>query len=152
MKTKLTSGAELDFLTRDELRDTLKSWQTELTRGVKLRRRAITGNATAGGVLVMGDDQDGPSEGMAWAITRLSVVPSATTLGANGLQVYANTHESGAGLLIASLKTDVFPGDHGCNLMSGDSLRIAGTGITAGGEVWVTMSIKEVPVQQIWSL
>lgn len=149
-KTKLTAGAELDFLTSGELRDVLKSWQTELTRGAKLRRRSLKGTVDAAGALAMGDQDDGPAEGMAWAITRFSVAPGPTVPAA-GLQVYANDVNPSS-LLIARLSTDVFPGDHGCNLLSGDSLRIAATGATTGEMFTVTVSIKEVPIQQVWSL
>lgn len=150
MKFKLHAGAELDMLTRDELASVLRSWQTELTRGAKLRRLSISGTAV-GGVLLIGSNDDGPAEGMAWAITRLSVAPGPT-LPAGGIQVYANTSESPSALLVRNLVTDVFPGDHGCNILGGESLRIAGTGLGATDQVTVTMNIKEVPVQQIWSL
>lgn len=150
-KFKLHAGAEIDMLTRDELRDVLASWRTELTRGAKLRRLSISGQTDGAGLLLMGDNHDGPAEGMAWAVTRLSVAPGPT-LGAGGLQVYANSTDSPASLLIRNLVTDVFPGDHGCNVLSGDSLRITGTGITASVQVTVTMNIKEVPIQQVWSL
>lgn len=149
-KTKLTAGAELDFLTSGELRDVLKSWQTELTRGARLRRRSFKGTVSAAGELLMGDQDDGPAEGMAWAVTRFSVAPGPT-VPSNGLQVYANDVNPSS-LLIARLSTDVFPGDHGCNLLSGDSLRIAASGATAGDNYSVTISVKEVPIQQVWSL
>jgi hypothetical protein len=149
-KTKLTAGAELDFLTSGELRDVLKSWQTELTRGARLRRRAFKGTVTAAGELVMGDVDDGPAEGMAWAVTRFSVAPGPT-VPAGGIQVYANDVNPSS-LLISKLTTDLFPGDHGCNLLSGDSLRIAASGATAGDVFTVTVSVKEVPIQQVWSL
>jgi hypothetical protein len=150
-KSKLTAGAELDLLTKGEVADVLKSWSTELTRGARLRRWAMQGITDGSGNLAIGDQRDGPEEGMVWAVTRLSVAPGPT-LGANGLQVYANSEQSPAALLIAKLTTDQFPGDHGCNLMPGDTLRIVGTGITATTQVTVTMSIKEVPSLMAWSL
>jgi hypothetical protein len=150
VKVKLSAGAEFDMLNRDELAAVLRSWQTEITRGAKLRRLSISGVAV-GGVLAIGGNDDGPAEGMAWAVTRLSVAPGPT-LPAGGLQVYANTSESPSALLIRNLTTDVFCGDHGCNILGGESLRIAGTGLGATDAVTVTLSIKEVPVQQIWSL
>lgn len=148
---RITANGTLDILTRDELRDVLKSWQTELTRGAKLRRLSFVGVVAADGSLTMGENSDGPAEGMAWAVTRLSVAPGPT-IPANGLQVYANDTASASALLISKLTEDVFPGDHGCNLMSGDSLRIAGTALTAGQSVTVTISVKEVPAMQVWSL
>lgn len=149
--TKIEAGATLDVLTRAELAEVLRSWQTELTRGVKSRRLSLQGNVNAAGVLLIGGPDDGPAEGMAWAITRLSVAPGPA-LPASGLNVYANTVESQAALLIAGLLTNVFPGDRGCVLLSGDHLQITASGMVAATQVTVTLQIKEVPIQQIWSL
>jgi hypothetical protein len=150
---RITANGTLDVLTAHELRDVLRSWQTELTRGARLRRWAIQGQVDAAGVLLIGNQDDGPAEGMAWAITRLSVTVSAGAgVPVGGLQVYANDINSPAALLVANLSTDVYPNDHGCNLLSGDSLRITGSGMIAGAQVTVAMSIKEVPIQMVWSL
>lgn len=153
MKTKLHAGAELDFLTAKELEDVLQNWRTELTRGAKLRRYSISGAATAGGALEIGANIDGPAQGMVWSITRLSVaLPTGAALATAGLQVYANT-VSPSSLLIGQLTiADVFPGDHGVFLHGGDSLRIAGAGITASAVITVTLGIKEVPEMMAWSL
>jgi hypothetical protein len=147
----LTAGRTFDVLNRDELAATLRNWQTELTRGAKLRRHAIQGTTDVAGALLMGDNNDGPAEGMAWAVTRLTVAPGPT-LAASGLSVYANDVASPAGLVIAGLANNMFPGDHGLVLLSGDSLRISGVGITASAQVTVTLGIKELPIAQIWSL
>jgi hypothetical protein len=150
-KQKLTANAELDLLTSGEVRDVLKSWANELTRGARLRRWSIQGTTDGTGNLLMGGNNDGPEEGMMWAVTRLSVAPGPT-LAASGLVVYANDNVSPSAVLISKLINDQFPGDHGCVLAGGDSLRIAGVGITAGAQVTVTMSIKEVPALMGWSL
>lgn len=149
-KQKITANGELDLLTATELEHVLRSWRTELTRGVKLRRHAIMGTIDAGGLLEMGENHDGPAEGMAWAVTRFSV-GSALAVPAGGIQVYVNAVNPSS-LLVRNLTGDVYPGDHGCNLQSGDSLRIAGSGLPVSTQIVVTMSIKEVPIQQIWSL
>ena len=150
-KAKLQAGAEFDLLTRAEVAEVLRSWQTELTRGVKFRSHQIQGNVDSVGVLALGSNDDGPAEGMAWAVTRFSVAPGPT-LPAGGIQVYVNTTESPSSLRIRSLLTDVFPGDRGCVLLSGASLRMAGSGLIATEQVTVTMDVKEVPIQQVWSL
>jgi len=150
-KQKLVAGAELDLLTRDELAGVLESWRNELTRGARIRRLSIQGNADGAGALSMGLATDGPSESVAWGITRFSVAPGPT-LGANGLAVYVNSVESPSNCIISKLTTDLFPDARGCCLMPGNSLRITGTGITANAQVTVTMSIREVPVQMAWSL
>jgi hypothetical protein len=245
-KTKLTANAEIDVLNRAELEHVLANWRTELARGVKLRRHAILGTVAADGTLEMGENSDGPAEGMAWAITRVSVtgaptqttvieeatatgdiqagpvnlrsvtlssalagsgpgkleirdgaagtvlmtltvaqdatalwtssdevgIPFSTTIHATisglgpgivasfeydvntigGLDIFANSADSSASLLLAGVSGNVFPGDHGCNLLSGDSLRIAGSGLTPDQHVTVTLSIKEVPSAMAWNL
>jgi hypothetical protein len=150
-KSKLTAGAELDLLTAGEVRDVLKSWSTELTRGARMRRWSMQGNADGAGNLIIGDQRDGPEEGMVWAINRLSVAPGPV-LGANGLQVYVNSEQSPSAIIIAKLVTDLFPADHGDVLVAGDVLRIGGAGITANAQVTVTLGIKEVPALMAWSL
>lgn len=155
MKQKLLAGTELDILTGDELRtiakDTLKAWRVELTRGAKLRRHVMAGDVV-GGAVSFGDNQDGPAEGMAWAITRVTVAPGPT-LGAGGLNLYVNSTDSLSTLLLANLTVgNLFPGDHGVNLLSGDSLRITGSGITVASQVVMTFGIREVPIQEVWSL
>lgn len=151
MKQKLTAGAELDLLTKPELVDALKSWQQEMARGAKLLRRSFSGVVAADGSIAMGDNRDGPAEGMAWAVTRVSL-GTGVTIPTAGMQMYANDANPSS-LLLRNIGTaDVFPGDHGCNLMAGDSIRFAGAGFTTGETVTVTISVKEVPMAQIWSL
>lgn len=150
-KVRLSAGAELDMLTKGEVADVLKSWQNELSRGARVRRFAMIGIVDAAGNLAMGDNRDGPDEGMVWGITRFSVHPSVTVPAA-GLAVYVNDTTSPAGLLISKLVTDVFPDARGAMIQSGDSLRIVGAGMTVGQQVTVTMSMREVPVQMAWSL
>lgn len=154
-KSKLTAGAELDLLTAGEVKDVLKSWSNELTRGARLRRWSMQGTVDASGNLAMGDQRDGPEESMLWAVTRLSVWLSGVAtpvLAASGLQVYANSESSPSALLISKLLTDHFPGDHGVVLNGGDTLRIVGAGITVGAQVTVVLGIKEVPELMAWSL
>lgn len=153
MLQKLTANNELDILTHGEVRDVLKSWANELTRGARMIRGQIQANADGGGALLMGGNDDGPAEGIMWAINRFSVaLPAGATLGAGGLQVFANTEQSPSALLVSKLVTDLYPGDKGCCLSPGDTLRITGTGITVGAQVTVTMSMKEVPALMAWSL
>lgn len=150
MKTKIAAGAEIDTLTRAELEQVMQSWRNELTRGARFRRHAIRGTVDAAGNLMMGGPEDGPNESLAWAVTRLSIAPGPT-IPAGGLQVYVNDAGNST-LLLRSLVTDLFPGDHGCVLATGDALRIGGSALTVGDNIWVTLSIKEVPIQQVWQL
>lgn len=150
MKVKLEAGANLDLLTKGEVMDVLRSWQTELTRGARVRRYSMSAVVDAGGNVLMGDNRDGPEESNAWGITRFTIAPGAT-IPAGGLAVYVN--EVGPSqTLVSKLSTDLYPDARGCMIQSGDSLRIAGSGFTVGQQVTVTMSIREVPVAMAWSL
>jgi hypothetical protein len=149
MQQKL-AGTMIDLLTAGEVRDALKSWSVELTRGARLRRLSIVGSTDAAGGLNIGDNRDGPEEGMVWGITRVTTI-TAAVIPAAGIQVYANDINPSS-TLIAKLLTDHFPGDHGVVLVGGDSLRIGGTGLTANTPVTVTLGIKEVPEMMAWSL
>jgi hypothetical protein len=152
-KSKIQAGAEIDLLTRAELEQVLANWRTEQARGVKLRRHSILGTSDAAGGLQMGGNEDGPSEGMAWAVTRFSVAfPHQSAMPALGLSVFANDTTSPTGLIVRTLLTDVFTGDHGCVLLSGDSLRIAGAGLPVSTQCIVTCSVKELPIGMIWNL
>lgn len=150
-KVKLSAGAELDLLNKDEVLGVLKSWQNELSRGARIIRHSINGTVAADGTLTMGDNRDGPSEGMVWGITRFSVAPGAT-LGAGGLSVYLNDTNSPSGVLISKLVTDIFCDARGAMINSGDSLRIVGSGLTANTQITVTLSARDVPAQMAWSL
>lgn len=148
---KLTANASIDLLTKTEVQDVLRSWSNELTRGARIRRHSILGTVTNGQIL-MGSNEDGPAEDMVWGITRFSVAPGPT-LAASGLSVWINHTESAASLLIAELRTDVFPDARGAMLLGGESLRIkSNASMTNGEQVTVTMSIREVPRLMAWSL
>jgi hypothetical protein len=152
MKQRITANGELDLITRDELRgelDRIKAWQVELNRGVGFRDVVMAGDVSGGNVSIF---DDGPADSMAWGITRVSVAPGPT-LGANGLQLYFNDSDSLTRVRLARLVVgDLFLGDHGLVVKSGTSLRLVGTGISIATQVVVTMTVKEVPIQQLWTL
>lgn len=156
MITELRAGQKIETLTADELREVLRSWQAELTRGARFRRRSMLGDVDGGGNLVIGEGEDrvGPAESFVWAITRLSV--AAGTMVAAGLNVYANDANP-ASLLWAGLGAtndgpNVALGDHAIVLAYGDQLVITGAGLAPGSRVVVNAQIKEVPAQMAWSL
>lgn len=151
MKAKIEAGAEINFVTKDEVRDVLRSWANELTRGARLIRRSIQGIVPTGGILEMSDGV-GPAEGMVWGITRMSVAPGPV-LPQDGLSVYVNTVESPSAMLIRSLSTDIFPDARGAMIGNGDTLHIVSNGsMVVGEQVTVTMTIREVPALMAWSM
>jgi hypothetical protein len=54
-------------------------------------------------------------------------------------------------MLWRGLTANASPSDTGVVLVSGDSLVIAGTGLTVGETVVITAGIKEVPTMLGWS-
>lgn len=154
MKFKLTAGAELDLLSPDEFRNTLrtelKNWSAELTRGAKFLRRSLHGQVDGSGDLtIQGDDNAGPAEGMVWALTRIT--PAAGLLPTETLGVYVND-ASTSNLLVSLPGTAVYPGDHAVMLAGGDRLVISGQALTPSARVTVNFQVKEVPYLMAWSL
>jgi len=156
MITEIKAGAKIDTITADELREVLRSWQAELTRGARFRRRSMYGVVDAAGALAIGGGEDGvgPAEGMVWAVTRLSV--AAGTMVAAGLNVYANDANPGSllwrGLGSTTDGNNITPGDHAIVLNSGDQIIVTGAGLTVAEQVVVNLTAKEVPAQMAWSL
>lgn len=151
MKFKLSAGAEIDVLTRQELNDTLRSWMAEVTRGARYRRRALQGVVSAAGTLALGDrgdDDTGPAEGFVWAVTRLA------TAGLTGTEtVTAYVNEIADFQVVASqLVGTVSLSDNALVLAGGDRLLIGGTALTVGATITVTAQIKEVPSVMAWML
>lgn len=152
MKAKLTAGAELDLLNRDELAETLKSWGHELTRGARFRRRSMAGTVAADGSLTIGtgsDDTFGPAEGFVWAVTRISI--AGIDPDTQWVNAYANDANPSS-LLVPRISRVEYPGDHAVVLVSGDQLVIAGSTLTATAIVTATVQIKEAPTLMAWSL
>lgn len=79
VKVKINAGAEIDTLTREELRQELRlmtsDWMAEVTRGFKFRRFLALGPITAGAVSIVDgvDNTLGPGAGMVWSVTSISV-------------------------------------------------------------------------------
>ncbi len=153
MKTKLTAGATLDFLTADEMKDVLRNWSAELMRGAKFRRRAILGTVSgAGDLLIPGPSEDtfGPAEGFVWAVTRITVGGLDT---AEVVTIYVNDVSPSQIIGVnVGLGTQIPTTDRGIILQPGDSLIVSGTGLTAGAQIAINAQIKEVPQVMAWAL
>lgn len=149
MKFKLQAGAELDLLTRDEMRAELQAWLDEIKRGVRFVQRTYKGTVNAGAVLI--DDPDaGPAGSFCWAVTRVSV--AGLTM-AETVNVYLN---------------DVAPSNFVCSIGATPGRELFGsTGLLlnplnrvifaqasglAGTEILVGVQSVELPVQLAWQL
>lgn len=152
MKTKITAGAELDLLTAGEVRDVLKNWMHEITRGAKYTRRAALATPAADGSLTLTDPQNfGPAEGFVWAITRIAVggFPSGQTI-----DLYVNTVSiSSVVATNVGASARLAYGSNALVLQSGETLIGYGaTGFTAGNQYSIVLGIKEVPALMVWAL
>lgn len=151
MKMKLTANAEIDLMNADELAHVLRSWQKEITTGVRFRQFA--GQATvAGGVWSMTNQQLGPDPGMVWAVTRVAIGGNGITVGTDLFNAYVG--EVSPSKLIESgisrgarwiLPTVVLNGP--------EQLVFQGAGTNgAGTDVTISGAAIELPQQLAWQL
>lgn len=156
MKFKIQAGAELDLLTKDEVRAELErfatNWRTEVARGIRYRRFSLYGDSTSGGVLSIGESGDqkaGPGTGFCWLLKRLSVSGAYDPAGGDELAFYHSSSENGSSLINAALPqvSDVeeFFGP-------GETLVFAGASLTASTRFWVTGQVLEAPEALAWKL
>lgn len=153
MKFKFNAGAELDLLTKDEVRAELAhaqaSWIGEVSRGIRFRRVSIYGDADGAGAVTIGatgESTAGPDQGMVWMLRRLSVTdydPAATAL------ALYNGSVSDSAVIVPKLAT--WQTDMDEVLMPGERLVVAGT-VAASARVWVTAQVKEAPISLLWRL
>lgn len=142
-KFKINAGGEIETVTPDELRRELRSWFSEVVRGVKFRQASAEGVA-AGGVVTF--ELRGPDEGFMWAVTRMA----AAGLGAGeDLQVYRNDVSDSQLIHPALVTVEVFP-PASLVLQAGEKLVV--TGSIAGRAASLAIGIKEVPITMAWLL
>jgi hypothetical protein len=148
MRFKLQAGAELDLLNREEMREELDAWSTELRRGIRFRQ--ISGRTDrAGGVYTL--TVDGPREGFMWAVTRLFVSGGGVVAGTDVFSVYVDEVtpsklvESG---LTRGQRWDVPT----LQLDGGSVLIVSGVGTGAGTDVTASGQAVEIPMQAAWQL
>ncbi len=157
-KVKLQAGAELDFLDRKEMLDTLRSWMQENVRGVKFvpftmgfKRTGATfliddlGAAQLGGV-------PGPSEGFVWSVMNICISGPGVTA-ADTFQIY-DGNVSATRLRVPNLTNAGKSFQKGEFVLPGPSqIRAAGASTgAAGGEIFITGTAIEVPTSQTWML
>lgn len=159
MRAKLTAGAEIDFLTRDEIKTELSpilAYLTEMQRGVKPLRFNASAQVAGGGILI-GDsgspsDQISPKAGYIWAVTRLTIGGIATN---ENVGVYINA--VGQGNIVDTVPGQTLRrfGGNSLILLPEDRLIISATsGIAepAGTNVYALGAALEVPREMAWKL
>lgn len=160
MKFKLAAGAELDLLTRDELREELSSagaWRKEIARAAKFPTFSATTNV-AGGVWSVGpgtaDNQAqklGPEPGFVWSIMRVVVNGNGIVYGTDLWNLFIGDPSPSKFVLRAN---DFQQFNVGALIISGgDQLYASGVGTgVAGTDVALTGQAIELPVQLAWRL
>jgi hypothetical protein len=151
-KFKINAGAEIDTITKAELRDEMDrmrvNWVGEIARGIRTRRVSAFADVTGGGTVTFGENGDqtiSPADGFVWKVKRLSVTgydPTTDTL--------ALYHSSVSPSAVIHPDLDV----HNVLdeiLNAGEKLVLSGTA-TANGRLWVTAQVWEAPHALAWKL
>jgi hypothetical protein len=153
---EIKAGAKIDLLTQKELADTLRSWQSELRRGIRYRRFGGTAIVAAAGTVTIGGPEDtakpvtGPSDGFYWAIKRLTV----HGLG-DGKEISVYLNDVSPTALIAVIPESsgyiLFP-DRCLILDPGDALIFSGASLLAESRITVNGQAREAPEPALWAL
>lgn len=165
MKTKLQAGAELDLISKDEMRDVLKSvtqdWFNQTARGDRFKLFSASATIAAGALTIGGalqrDAVLGPADGFVWAVQRVAVFGLTTTTGdpkvtaSEPLRLFLN--DDGASSLVhPALQGYQAFGEHELVLYPGSTLLVTGTSLTASGVITLTGQAREVPMPLAWRL
>lgn len=161
MKFAIKAGGEIDVLTKDEVSevvaDAMKAWRAELARGPKWLHRAVRLETAGAGTWEVTPDRSpnsdplGPREGFIWSVTRIGVNGPAFLI-ATPDTWSAFVDDIGEPKRVASPRTADLQIDPGSLVVNaGSQLALSGTN-AAAGELWVTVSAIELPVQLGWML
>lgn len=165
MKTKLQAGAELDLISKDEMKDVLKTvtqdWFSQVGRGDRYPRFSASGTIAGGALTIDGASQAnqriGPAEGFVWAVQRLAVSGLTTNTGTpltsstEPLQLFVNDNGPSS-LIHPALQGYQAFGEHELVLYPGDTLLVTGSGLTKTGIITLTGQAREVPMPLAWRL
>lgn len=152
-KFKIHAGAEVDVLSKDELRGELEharaSWLGEVARGIRWKRASMFGTSDGAGAITIGENAEAmlsPGEGFVWLVKRLSISSYDPTTQA--LALYQGA-VSGSALIVPKLAAYTVQMDE--LLMPKDTLVVSGT-VAATTKIWVTVQVKEAPISLLWRI
>jgi hypothetical protein len=163
MRAKLSAGAEIDFLNKDELHDSLGqamapiyAWMNEMNRGVAAMRFSGVGVIATGGSFAIGDpsapgDRIGPRTGYAWAVTRLTIAGLTNT---DTVKLYLNGQSNSQLIHSWTAGTAALFGGKNLIITGEDAIVVAATGLAdaVGTQVELLGAALEVPQNQLWKL
>jgi hypothetical protein len=158
-KFKISAGAEIDVLTKDELASTLdmltRSWMAETTRGKRFRRFMGSAPVVAGAVSLVDnvDNITGPGAAMMWQVKSLAVVGLAAS---DAVDVYINGSDAVASLVRPAvgggLITRVAFSDTELVLGPNDTLTLSGSALTSLGPITLFGRCAEIPRELAYKL
>lgn len=156
MKFKIQANADIDLLTKDEVKDVLVGWMAEIARGVKFRSFSASGTGAGGGAVYTIDGAAtanlGPQAGFTWAVMRLYVSGAGVTAGTDLFSVFANAADPSR-LVVSGLTRGKEWGSGGFVLNGNDRIVVQGVATgTAGGAVVIAGQAIEVPQQLAYRL
>jgi hypothetical protein len=162
MKAEIKAGAQIELLTRSELREefvtAMTAWRQELARGVKFRKFSATatvvgGEWAVGGGAASNEKQTlGPEPGFMWSLTSLAVNGSGYDTSSDDYNLYSDAVQPSKFILTIFGYGDQW--DPGVIVLTGpEQLAFAGVGTgTDGDQIHIAGRAIEVPVQQGWRL
>lgn len=154
-KVKIQAGAELDVLTRAEMKEELSAfqanWWEEARRGDRFRRLLIQATVTAAGTVEFGTNPDqasGPADGFVWSVKRL-----AHSGVGEDLDLFVNDPSPGSfvGRFPATVRYWAFDSGQ-LVLYPGDTLVASGASWTAGEIHTLTGAVRELPIALAWRI
>lgn len=159
MKQQFEYGAQLDLLTRGELRDelavTTQRIEQQLTRSLKyIRLGPIAVPITNGTAQLTGGSQagTGPRAGFVWAIRRLSFMGLTSGATPDVVNIYrGNTNIPALWQFNGNNFAYTFSNVQ-MLLLDGEHIDVMGTGLAATGDVWFAGDVVEVAAPEIGKL
>lgn len=117
MKVKLSAGAEIDVLTKEELRATLNEWGANQFRVKDTYREINTGTTslTGGSAIELGH----PDAGYIWIVTRINLVGTIIT---DTLALYRNDPSAESNQITVVAPFQTLFGHHAVVIHSGEVL------------------------------
>ncbi|MFL6116752.1 MAG: hypothetical protein ACJ786_36160 [Catenulispora sp.] len=154
-KAELRHGSHIETLNQQELEELLSkqtvTYFQEQARGFTTARFGDLSTVATGAVSVPATDETvfGPDKGFAWAVQRVSAAGLAA---ADVLKVYRDVNSPLNFLGYITATANFAPGSKGVVLRGGEKLIVAGTGLTATGDIVVTGEAVQVAELDIYKI
>lgn len=151
----IRNNSKINLLTQEELSTELDRVTVNLTqeaaRGVTTDRFFSVATVAAGALSLPANDQQkiGPTLGFAWAVQRVTAAGLGTT---DVLAVYRNSVSAFNLLGVVTASSSLHVGSKGIILRGGETLYLAGSSLSAIGDIAVNGEVIEVPELDLYKL